>query len=489
MAVRMGTAQARWVLAAAVLGSGIAFLDGTIVNVALPVIARNLHSTIEGLQWILNGYLVTLSALLLLGGSLGDRFGRRRVFVLGLVGFSAGSLLCAVAPTTDFLVITRAVQGVGGALLVPGSLAIIAATFSDEDRGAAVGAWSGLAGVTSAVGPFLGGWLVDAVSWRLIFVINLPLAAISAAIAWRHVPETRSDVRRPLDLPGSVLATASLAAICYAAIDHSGVRALVVGSAGFLAAVGFVLLERRTAHPVLPLDLFRSRQFSGTNLTTLAVYGALGAALFLVVLRLQDSLGYSALDAGVALLPITAIMFLLSRTAGRVGQRIGARWPMTVGPILAAGGLLLLARLGPGMHYPTDVLPGVLMFGFGLTVTVAPLTAAVLGSVDRDRAGTASGVNNAAARFAGLIAVAVLPAVAGIAGHRSIGAGLAAGYGVALAIAAGLCALGGVIAALLVRETRRLAPVTQPSAQHSCVGAERPDGGVSARRAGERVAG
>jgi EmrB/QacA subfamily drug resistance transporter len=407
--VRYGSPTARWIVAATVLGSGMAFLDGTVVNVALPAISDELDTSLTGLQWTVNAYLVTLSALLLLGGSLGDRYGRRTVFVAGLATFTAASVLCGLAPTSAFLIAARTVQGVGGALLVPGSLAIIAATFHPDDRGRAIGAWSGLAGVAGSIGPFLGGWLIDAVSWRLVFLINVPIAAVAVWIAVRHVPDTRSAIPHRLDIPGATLVTAALAGVSYAAIEHRGDIAVVVGATGLAALVAFLVAERTSTHPMLPLRLFRVPQFTGTNLTTFAVYAGLGGALFLVVLRLQMSLGYSALEAGASLVPFTVIMLLLSPKAGQLGQRVGARLPLTVGPIVAGFGILLLSDVSAGDTYATGVLPGVAMFGAGMAITVAPLTAAVLGSVDDEVAGVASGVNNAVARFAGLLAVAALP--------------------------------------------------------------------------------
>ncbi|MEP6659788.1 MAG: DHA2 family efflux MFS transporter permease subunit, partial [Acidimicrobiales bacterium] len=467
-AIRFGTAQARWVLAATVLGSGVAFLDGTVVNVALPAISADLGTSLTGLQWTVNAYLVTLSALLLLGGSLGDRFGRRRMFVMGLVGFTVASLLCGIAPSSGFLIAARAIQGVGGAMLVPGSLSIIAATFHHDDRGRAIGAWSGLAGVASSVGPFLGGWLIDSLSWRLIFLINVPIAATAIAIALRHVPETRASTKRPLDLVGAALITVALAFISYAAIKHSGMVSAVSAAIGLAAIISFVFVERTSSHPMLPLRIFRSRQFSGTNLTTLAVYAGLGGALFLLVLRLQISLGYSALESGAALVPFTVLMLLISPAAGQLGQRIGARLPMTLGPILAGAGMLLLSGVAPGDTYLPGVLPGIVVFGLGMALTVAPLTAAVLASVGDEMTGVASGVNNAVARLAGLLAVAALPALAGISTGESMAIGLNEGFARALRISAAVTAAGGVIAALVVRATSKVRPAPQPSVYSAC---------------------
>jgi EmrB/QacA subfamily drug resistance transporter len=453
--IRYGTSTARWVLAATVLGSGMAFLDSTVVNVALPAIAEDLDAGIRGLQWILDGYLVTLTALILLGGSLGDHYGRRRMYVYGLVGFTVASVLCGIAPNTGTLIAARALQGVGGALLVPGSLAIISATFQTSDRSRAIGAWSGLAGVSSALGPLVGGYLVDAASWRWVFLINVPIAAVAIWITVRHVPETRDEMvtGRP-DIPGAVLASAGLAGVAYALIE--GPDGMTPGIAlaavlGVVALVTFVTVELRTPDPMLPMDLFRSQQFTGANLTTLAVYTALGAALFLVVLELQVVLDYSALESGCALLPITVLMLLLSPRAGQLAQRIGPRIPMTVGPLIVAAAFLLFASVDDGSGYLAGVLPAATVLGLGLSVTVAPLTAAVLGAVEDRHVGIASGVNNAVARLAGLLAVAALPGVVGL-DTASSGSTFSDGYRQAMLISAVIAAVGGVIAFLTVRK-------------------------------------
>jgi EmrB/QacA subfamily drug resistance transporter len=468
--IRFGTPAARWVIFATVLGSGIAFLDGTVVNVALPTIGEDLDTGLTGLQWILDGYLVTLSALLLLGGSLGDLYGRRRVFIIGLIGFSLASAVCGLAPNAGFLIAARALQGAAAALLVPGSLAIISASFHPDDRGRAVGAWSGLGGIAGAVGPFLGGWLVDAASWRLVFLINLPLAAIAVAITLRHVPESRDpDAVRHLDLPGAVLASIGLAAVAYALIEGAadlGPTEQAAAIVGVVALVAFVVTERRLPQPMLPLDIFRSRQFTGTNLTTLAVYTALGATTFLLVLQLQLGLGYSAIEAGASLLPITLLMLTLSARAGQLSQRTGPRLPMTVGPLIIAAGMLLLARVEPGTNYLTHVLPALIVFGLGLACTVAPLTSAVLASVEDRHLGVGSGVNNAVARVAGLLSVALLPALAGL--DLSSRTGLGDSFATAMRIAAGFSVVGGLIAFLTVR-TQVLHPaVTQVALQQPC---------------------
>ena len=318
----MGTREARWVLLATVLGSGVAFLDGTVVNVALPAIAEDLDASLGDLQWVLNAYLVTLSALVLLGGSLGDRYGRKRAFLAGLYLFTAASMLCGLAPNVSVLIGARALQGVGAALLVPGSLAIISASFHSDDQARAVGAWSGLSGISTALGPFVGGWLIDSVSWRLAFFVNLPMAA-AVVVASRHVPETRSPGAERLDLGGALTASAGLALATYGLIERSP----LAGAAAVVALGAFLVIEGRTATPMLPLAIFRSRQFSGANGTTLAVYAALGGAFFLLVLELQVVLGYSALEAGSALIPVTLLMLALSSRAGALAQRIGPRRP------------------------------------------------------------------------------------------------------------------------------------------------------------------
>jgi EmrB/QacA subfamily drug resistance transporter len=456
--------QGRWVLAATVLGSGMAFLDGTVVNVALPAIGEDLDASVVGLQWTVNAYLVTLSALLLLGGSLGDRLGRRRVFVAGLVVFTGASVLCGLAPGPGLLVAARAVQGVGGALLVPGSMAIIAATFHADDRGRAIGAWSGLSGVASSIGPFLGGWLIDAASWRWVFLINVPLAVVTIAIAVRHVPDTRAEHQEPLDVPGAVLVTAALAAISYGAIE----QIVAIVGLGLVGLVAFVAVERASSHPMLPMHLFRSPQFSGVNLMTLGVYIGVGGTFFLVPLQLQVSLGYSALEAGAALVPFTLLLLVLSPSAGQVAQRIGARVPLTVGPLIAAVGIVILGTVDAGDSYVGLVLPGIAIFGLGMAITVAPLTAAVLGAVDDEFVGVASGVSNAVARFAGMLAVAALPAIAGISAASTLAAGLADGYQDALRIAAVTTSLGGLTAALFVGQTARVRPTANPAVQQPC---------------------
>ena len=457
--VRYGTAAGRWVLLATILGSGIAALDATVVNVALPAIGKDFGASVAGLQWVVTGYLITLAALILLGGSLGDLFGRRRVFVLGVVWFSAASLLSGLAVDLPMLIAARALQGIGGALLTPGSLALIEASFAPGDRGRAIGAWSGLGGIATAVGPFVGGYLVSAVSWRLIFLLNLPLAA-AVLLAARHVPESTDPTSdRHVDVLGATMGVVGLAGVTYALIEapsaSGGTGAAVVAIAavaGVLALIGFVQVERRGRHPMLPIDIFRSRQFTAANLVTVVVYAALGGVFFLLAVDLQQALRYSPVAAGAALFPVTVIMLLLSARAGALAQRIGPRLPMTVGPLIVTAGLLLMLRIRPGGHYVGAALPAVVVFGLGLALTVAPLTATVLAAADERHAGVASGVNNAVARCASLFAVALLPALAGLTGasYRHP-AEFSSGFHRALLIAAAGTLAGGVIAFFGIR--------------------------------------
>ncbi|MFT4393435.1 DHA2 family efflux MFS transporter permease subunit [Gordonia lacunae] len=461
----------RWLIVAAVLGSGVAFIDGTVVNVALPAIALDLDTGLRGQQWVLDGYLLTLSALLLIGGVAGDRYGRRLVFAGGLAVFAVATVACGLAPTVELLVAARIVQGVAAAAVVPGSLALINAEIRPSDRGAAVGLWAGMSGATTALGPFLGGWLVDAASWRWTFLLSVPLALGALWIAIRHVPESRgapSGAR--LDVAGALAMTVGLAGVIYALIEGpsngwSG-ETVAAGIVGVVSLAGFVVIESRVAAPLLPLGLFRSSQFSGANLTTLLVYAALGGALFLLALQLQQSLGYSAFEAGAAMFPSTFIMLFGSPVVGRLAQRTGPRLPMTVGPLIAAGGFALMSRVEPGSGYVDSVLPGVLLFGLGMTVTVAPLTSAALAAVDDALAGTASGVNNAVARLAGLLAVAVLPAVAGI--DAGPGDPLGDGFRTAMYICAACCAVGGIVAACTIRSSTDVRPQVRAGMDAAC---------------------
>ena len=454
--MRLDSAPGRWVLAVAVLGSGIAFLDATVVNIALPDIGRDLHASTSTLQWILNGYVLTLAALILLGGSLGDRYGRRRIFVYGTGLFTAASLLCAVAPNAELLVVARLVQGVGGALLTPGSLAMIESGFRPADRARAIGAWSGLGGVAGALGPLVGGVLVGAVSWRAVFVINLPLGIFIVMMAGRHVPETRNSASSGrLDFRGVILAAVGLAGTTYALIEAPGhgasPRLLVIAIGGGLALIGFLVAEGRSRNPMMPLSMFSSRQFSAANAVTFVVFGALSGVFFLLVAFLQISLGYSPIAAGAASLPITALMLLLSARAGAVAQRIGPRIPLTVGPLVTALGLLLMTRINPGDSYLSSVLPAVIVFGLGLSLVVAPVTATVMATADERHSGIASGINTAVSRLASLIVVAVLPLVAGLTGKKFYDpSAMVRGFHVAMLACATLAVAGGALAWLTI---------------------------------------
>jgi EmrB/QacA subfamily drug resistance transporter len=452
----------RWVLFATVLGTGIAFLDATVVNIALPAIGSDLDTDLAGLQWTVNGYTLTLAAFILLGGSLGDRFGRRRMFVSGVVWFAVASLLCGIAPNVETLVAARALQGIGGALLTPGSLAILQASFVEQDRGRVIGAWSGLSGVAGAVGPFLGGWLVEAATWRLVFLINVPLAAAVVVVCLRHVPESIDPMApRRFDFTGSALCAIGLAGLTYGLIawgeaGSATLPALLALAGGLGALVLFVLVERSSDHPMMPLAVFDSPVFRAVNLVTFAVYAALGGLFFMLVITLQVVAGFSPILAGTALLPVTAIMLVLSAWAGGFGQRVGPRIPMTVGPLVAAVGLLLLSRIGSDASYVVDVLPGVIVFGFGLSFTVAPLTATVLSSAPQRHAGVASGVNNAIARSAGLLIVAALPLVVGLSGDAYADPDLLApAFAQSMLLCAGLLVLGGLLSAVSVRTAAR----------------------------------
>ncbi|MFI7090512.1 MFS transporter [Streptomyces lydicus] len=456
--VRLASAQGRWVLATSVLGSGMALLDSTVVNVALPRIGADLDADLAVLQWTVTAYLLTLSSLILLGGALGDRYGRRRIFVIGVVWFAAASLACGLAPNAGVLIAARALQGVGGALLTPGSLALIQAVFHPDDRARAVGAWSGLGGVGAAIGPFVGGWLVDGAGWRWVFFLNVPLAAVCVPVALRHVPETRRQetaARGGFDVPGAVLGALALAGVTYALIAAAeGLSPEVVVPAvlGVLLGVAFVRVEGRRADPMLPPAIFRIRLFSAINAVTVCVYAAFSGFFFLVVLQLQVVAGYSALRAGTALLPTTVLMLLLSARSGELGQRLGPRIPLTVGPLLCAAGMLLMLRVGPAASYLTDVLPAMVVLGAGMVTLVATLTSTVLASVDVDRAGLASGINNAAARAAGLVAVAALPLLAGMGpeAYRSA-AEFEASFRRAMPLLAGVLLVGALLAWLTVR--------------------------------------
>lgn len=463
--VRYGEPAGRRVLLATVLGSGLAFVDATVVNIALPRIGLELDASAAALQWTVNGYTLSLAALILLGGALGDRLGRRRVFVVGVTWFAVASLLCGLAPDVWTLVVARALQGVGGALLTPGSLAILQASFRPEDRARAIGAWSGLGGIAGAVGPFLGGWLVEVASWRLVFLVNVPLAAAVVVLALRHVPESRDPrAGRRLDVAGAVAGAAGLAGLTYGftawpALGPAAPAVLAALGLGIAGVVGFVHVERRAAAPMLPLEVFASRAFTAANLVTFAVYAALGGVFFFVALNLQVVAGFDPLAAGTAMLPLTGVMLLLSARAGALAQRIGPRLPMTVGPLLGAGALVLFARVGAGAGYARAVLPPVLLLGLGLALTVAPLTSTALGALEDRRAGIASGVNNAVARIASLLAVAVLPLAGGIGtGRLTDPAALGPAYRTAMLLCAGLMLAGAAIAFVAIPAVRAPPP-------------------------------
>lgn len=427
------------------------------VNVALPAIARDFSLGVDGVQWVLNGYLLTLSSLMLLGGSLGDSYGRRNVFAFGLIGFGVASLLCSVAPTLLTLVAARALQGAAGAVLVPNSLAILESDFAADDRGAAIGQWAGWSAASTALGPFVGGWLVDVLSWRWVFVSIMPFAVGAAILAVRHVPAEHRNTAGHIDFLGAAVATMGLAGVMAALISGpllgaSDPRILAAAIGGVLLLVAFVFVELRASNPLLPLSLFRSMQFTGANLETLFVYAALNGLFFFLMLYLQNVVGYSALAAGASILPANFIMLALSPLAGRIATRSGPRIPMTVGAFVAGAGMILCARITRGASYVSVMLPAFVVFGLGLAIVVAPLTAAVLAAVPSRRSGVASAINNAVARLAGLLAVAILPLTAGVAGlaHPS-GPAFAAGYRRAMWICAGLCALGGTIAFATIR--------------------------------------
>jgi EmrB/QacA subfamily drug resistance transporter len=456
--LRLDERAGRLALTATIAGAAVVLLNATVVNVALPTLGRDLDAELTDLQWVVNAYLVTLSALLLLGGVLGDRFGRRRVYVIGLVAYATASALCALSPTLGWLVAARAAQGVASALVTPGSLAILQASFAPEDRPVAIGRWSAFGGIGAAAGPVVGGWLVDVAGWPAVFWLEVPLALGAALLAWRVVPESADPAARgrPLDLAGAVTITVALAAGSFALLRAGDTVDLPVLLAGGLALVAFAALrpvEHAAAAPVVPPDLLRRRTFVAANAVTFVVYAALGGVFFLLVVHLQTSLGYAALQAGAAALPVTFLLLLFSGRVGALAQRIGPRRPLTVGALVLAVGMLLLGQVGPGDRYLVDVLPAVLIFGAGLSLIVAPVTAAALAAAPERQAGVASAVNNAVSRTAQLLAVAVLPLVAGLSGDAYADPeAMTAGFAVAMRVTAGLAVAGAVIAWTLVED-------------------------------------
>lgn len=472
--MRLGERTGRAVVAAATLGSGMAMLDSTVVTVALPRMGEDLGASLAQLQWVTNGYLLSLASLILLGGSLGDRFGRKRIFLIGVVGFAAASLLCGIAPNVEVLILARILQGVGGALLTPGSLAMIQGAFVREDRAKAIGAWSGLGGIASAMGPLLGGLLVDHAHWRWIFLINLPLAAITVLVAVRWVPETR-DPRASdrFDVGGAVLAILALGGLTYSLIEWGRPLAPWTALVAVAAAIGFWFVERRVREPMLRLALFTDRTFSAANAMTLVVYAALGALMFFLTLQLQTVVGYDALWAGLATLPITACMLFLAAMGGELSARIGPRIPMSLGPLVMAAGTLLLLGVDAEPGHPhgslggylTGPFPALVLFGLGLALMVAPLTATVLAAAPDEYAGVASGVNNAIARSGTLLAVATLPVAVGLSGDAYTDPSrFDAGFERAMISCAVLLLVGAAISWLTIRN---------PFAEPAEAGAER----------------
>ncbi|HEY4367619.1 MAG TPA: DHA2 family efflux MFS transporter permease subunit [Steroidobacteraceae bacterium] len=412
----LSSTRKRLVLAATVLGSSLAFIDGSVVNIALPVIQGALHASTVQMQWIVNAYLLMLGALVLIGGATGDRYGRRLIFVAGIVVFTGASVACALADGAGMLIGARALQGVGAAMLVPGSLAILGSTFAPSERGAAVGAWAGFAALAAAAGPVLGGWLVDTISWRAIFLINVPLAAITIWLAFVAVPESKDANAQGIDWRGALLVATGLGVLSFGltAASERGLgdpRIIVAIVVGIALLGAFLVAEHRARAPMMPLDLYRSGDFSGTNLLTLLLYFAMGGVFFILPFELIRLNGYSATAAGAALLPFSFVMGTLSGTAGKLADRFGPRLSLTLGPMLAAVGLVAMTLPAPGQSYWTGLGPAILVVAVGMTMAVAPLTSTVMSSVPDGREGLASGINNAVARVAGLLAVAIMSLV------------------------------------------------------------------------------
>jgi EmrB/QacA subfamily drug resistance transporter len=464
------SAQGRWVVAAMILGSSVAGIDSTVVAVALPAIGRNLHVGFQALQWTVTSYTLTLASLILLAGSLSDRWGRRRVFLIGLGWFTVASVLCAAAPGIGWLITARAVQGIGGALMMPASLAIIEATFRPGDRTRAIGTWAGFSGVSAAIAPFLGGWLLEAGSWRLIFLINIPVAAVTGWATWRHVPESLDrSLSGRADWRGALAGVTALATITYAIIvlPDGGVRSPGFVAAAVLAIASsatFVVTERRASHPMLPLTIFRPAQFRAANAITFVVNGALGGFAFVFIPALEIVAGYSPVVAGSALVPVTVVTMLLSGTSGRLAQQIGARPPVVAGCLLCAVACLLAVRIGSDASYWTVVFPVALLFGLGLACLIPPLTASAMNTAPDSLAGLASGVNNAVARVAGLLWIAALPPLTGLIGAAYADpAQFQSSFTQISWICAAAFAGAAVLGATFITGPRRPAPAPRPA--------------------------
>lgn len=451
-----GATVNRFVLPVTILGSSLSFIDGSVVNVALPAIGHDLRADLATIQWVVNGYMLTLASLILIGGAAGDVFGRRRIFLIGLVGFALASIACGLAPRASWLIAARLVQGAAAALLVPASLAIIGSAYTGSERGPAVGTWAAAGALTTALGPVLGGWLVDTIGWRAIFFINVPVAALAIALAFRLPADRGLAQDRPLDWPGALCAIAALGLLSYGLIalgeGTHGAAGIAAIAASVPAALLFIRTEMRAVAPMMPLSLFRNRSFSGANALTLFLYAALTGSLFMLPLTLINAHGYSATAAGAAFLPFSAIMGFGSRFAGRLVDQVGPRWPLVAGPALTAAGFVLLGWSGDDPGFWRAVLPGLVIVGIGMTIAVAPLTTVVLDSAPDDQSGIVSGINNAIARAAGLIAVAALGLAFGGAGMASLeGSALIPAYRLVMFVAAGLALLGALIAAATIR--------------------------------------
>ena len=473
--IRLRSPKGRWVLTATVLGSAVTMLTGTVVNAALPDMGTALSASTRDLQWILNGYLLAVASLILIGGALGDRYGHRRMFVIGTIWFTVASILCAFAPDVKWLIAFRILQGVGAALLTPESLAIIESVFHPDDRGKAIGAWSALGGIAAAIGPVLGGWLIDISGWRSVFLLVVPLSVVVISIGLAFIPTAEAKKDEPLDFAGAGSIFLALGLITYALIQGpvAGLLDPVVMAtliAGLLALAAFIVIERKTSHPMVPLIMFRNPNFAAGNILTFVVYTALGGSFFLLIVFLQVGVGYSALQAGASLLPVTALMLMFSASAGQYAHDHGPRVPLTVGPLFIAGGLALMARISPGQPYWIATLPAVVVFGLGLAATVAPVTSTVLNAAKRGWEGAASGINNAVSRAAQLIAVAIFPAIAGLSGG-TLGdqATLLEGFPRAVFAMAAIALLGSMVGWFLIPSQRkRTETVEQVTPCHHC---------------------